>query len=75
MVLHVVRETADLVRSPFVVVFLASGMPADAGPTFDFLRLLLEAMPSALRSQLAVFHLVHPTLKVNPAAAAAAAAR
>ena len=27
MVLHVVRETAELVRSPYVVVFLASGMP------------------------------------------------
>ena len=43
MVLHVVRATAELVRSPYVVVFLASGMPPDAGPTFDFLRLLLEA--------------------------------
>ncbi len=42
MVLHVVRQTAELVRSPYVVVFLASGMPHDAGPTFDFLRLLLE---------------------------------
>ena len=40
-------------------------MPHDAGPTFDFLRLLLEAMPAGLRAHLAVFHLVHPTLKMR----------
>lgn len=40
-------------------------MPANAGPTFDFLRLLLEAMPQALRTRLEQFHLVHPSLKMR----------
>lgn len=38
VMLLLVREFAALGSGPFVVVFVASEMPADSGRTFDFLR-------------------------------------
>lgn len=48
-----------------VMVFLASGLPADAGPTFDFLRTLLVSLPLSVHRRLKNFHLVHPTIKMR----------
>ena len=62
--LLLLRETRAIVRggTNFVLIFLASGMPHDAGPTFDFLRTLLVSMPIQVHKRLRQFHLVHPTL-------------
>ena len=63
--LLLLHETEDYTHAPFVLVFLATDMPRDAGPTFDFLRSLLSAMPKALHKQLHRFYLVHPSLKMR----------
>ena len=45
-----------------MIVFLAAGMPPECGPTLDFLRTLLVALPLSIHVALRKFYLVHPTL-------------
>ena len=65
--LLLLRETKEIMNAgtPFAIIFLATGLPHDAGPTFDFLRTLLVSLPLAVHSRLKAFHLVHPTLKMR----------
>ena len=60
--LLLLRISEEIVSSPFVIVFLASGMPPECGPTLDFLRTLLVALPLSIHVALRSFYLVHPTL-------------
>ena len=54
-----------MMSRPFVIVFLASNLPDECGPTFDFLRTLLLSLPLAIHKRLKGFYLVHPTLKMR----------
>jgi hypothetical protein len=63
--LLLLRETKAIMARPFVIVFLATHLPDDSGPTFDFLRTLLLSLPISIHKQLAGFYLVHPTLKMR----------
>ena len=65
VMLLLIKQCAALAAAPFVVVFVATGMPNDAGPTFDFLRTLLSALPMSVHHHLRRFYLVHPTLKLR----------
>jgi len=67
LTLLLVRELALLGSMPFVVVFVATGMPQNSGPTFDFLRILLSALPLAVVGNLHRVHLLHPSLKMRVA--------
>jgi len=67
VMLLLLRECAALTSAPFVVVFLATRMPHDSGPTFDFLRTLLSALPTGVHTNLHRFYLVHPSLKMRVA--------
>ena len=63
--LLLVKETREAMGQPFVLVFLASNLPNDCGPTFDFLRMLLLSLPMAIHKRLRGFYLVHPSLKMR----------
>ena len=67
VLLHLVRLTEAIATSPFVVVFLATAMPDDCGPTFEFLRDGLATLPSAVRANMRMLYLVHPTLRMRVA--------
>ena len=44
---------------------MATGLPDDCGPTFDFLRTLLLSLPLYIHKRIRAFYLVHPTLKMR----------
>ena len=51
--------------APFVIVFLAAGLPGECGATLNFLRTLLVSLPMTIHQQLKAFYLVHPTLMLR----------
>jgi len=60
--LLLLREANELVGRPFVLIFLAAGLPDECGPTLHFLRTLLSALPMQVHKELKAFYMVHPTL-------------
>jgi len=63
--LRLLHETEELVRKPFSVAFIATGMPSDSGPTFDFLRDYFMTLPWHVQSNLGSFYLMHPSWKMR----------
>ena len=62
MALLLLREANELVGRPFILIFLAAGLPDECGPTLHFLRTLLTALPMQVHKELKAFYVVHPTL-------------
>ena len=60
--LLLLREANELVGRPFILIFLAAGLPDECGPTLHFLRTLLTALPMQVHKELKAFYVVHPTL-------------
>ena len=63
--LLLIRELQALAAAPFGIVFLATALPDDCGPTFDFLRTLLLSLPMPIHKRIRAFYLVHPSLKMR----------